>query len=234
MYYNSITKFLYLFLASHFIIISFILKLFLHLNLQMVKKHTFNYSRNRKKLGRKEKARLKIRNPVINSAWKYGLSVKANFNRLGLAYDANEVLGITCNQLSANSECDDGGVLKNTQPRKKTSVVKVLEELAEHKKCKPVFISGDDQLFCIYNLEMYAHDDYESMSKDPKNVYQLTPKQIERLINKFKQTMGFQKYLKDKRSGELVISELFDEEELMFHLWFLYRWYIFNAFSNTS
>nr|CAX73964.1 hypothetical protein [Schistosoma japonicum] len=181
----------------------------------MVKKHTFNYSRNRKKLGRKEKARLKIRNPVINSAWKYGLSVKANFNRLGLAYDANEVLGTTCNQLSANSECDDGGVLKNTQPRKKTSVVKVLEELAKHKKCKPVFISGDDQLFCIYNLEMYAHDDYESMSKDPKNVYQLTPKQIERLINKFKQTMGFQKYLKDKRSGELVISELFDEEELM-------------------
>lgn len=37
--------------------------------------------------------------PVINSAWKYGLSVKSNFNRLGLAYDANEALGNNCDQV---------------------------------------------------------------------------------------------------------------------------------------
>ncbi|CAH8577411.1 unnamed protein product [Schistosoma rodhaini] len=176
----------------------------------MGKKHTFSYSRNRKRLGRKEKAKLKIRNPVINSAWKHGLSVKSNFDRLGLAYDANEVLG---NQVLTNGEYDNNdAVTKNMRQRKKTNVVKVLEELAKHKKQKPVFVSEDDQLFCIYNLEMYAEDDFESMSRDPKNVYQLTSKQIERLINKFKQTSGFQNYLKDKQSGELAIDELFNQE----------------------
>ncbi|CAI2729530.1 unnamed protein product [Schistosoma spindalis] len=179
----------------------------------MGKKHTFSYSRNRKRLGRKQKAKLKIKNPIINSAWKYGLSVKSNFNRLGLAYDANEVLGNNCDQVLTNGEYDDNdAVTKNMRRQKKTNVVKVLEELAKHKKQKPVFVSEDDQLFCIYNLEMYAEDDFESMSRDPKNVYQLTPKQIERLINKFKQTTGFQKYLKDKQSGELDIDELFNVE----------------------
>uniref|UniRef100_A0A3Q0KIT2 Nucleolar protein 16 n=1 Tax=Schistosoma mansoni TaxID=6183 RepID=A0A3Q0KIT2_SCHMA len=88
----------------------------------MGKKHTFSYSRNRKRLGRKEKAKLKIRNPVINSAWKHGLSVKSNFDRLGLAYDANEVLG---NQVLTNGEYDNNdAVTKNMRQRKKTNVVK--------------------------------------------------------------------------------------------------------------
>ncbi|CAH8561306.1 unnamed protein product [Schistosoma curassoni] len=187
----------------------------------MGKKHTFSYSRNRKRLGKKQKAKLKIKNPVINSAWKYGLSVKSNFNRLGLAYDANEALGNNCDQVLTNGEYDDNDAVTKNMPRqKKTNVVKVLEELAKHKKQKPVFVSGDDQLFCIYNLEMYPEDDFESMSRDPKNVYQLTSKQIERLINKFKQTTGFQKYLKDKQSGELAIDELFNEELIFFWLHF--------------
>ncbi|CAH8475905.1 unnamed protein product [Schistosoma turkestanicum] len=185
----------------------------------MGKKHTFSYSRNRKRLGKKQKAKLKIRNPIIDSAWKYGLSVKSNFHRLGLAYDANEVLGIHDDQVIStdnNQYADKDAVTQSTiRPKKKTNVVKALEELTKQKKQKPVFVSGDDQLFCIYNLEMYAENDFESMSRDPKNVYQLTAKQIERLINKFKQTTGFQKYLKDKQSGELVVDELFNNEELM-------------------
>ncbi|VDO70708.1 unnamed protein product [Schistosoma margrebowiei] len=174
----------------------------------MGKKHTFSYSRNRKRLGKKQKAKLKIKNPVINSAWKYGLSVKSNFNRLGLAYDANEALGNNCDQVITNGERDYSLFIQYVLHY---SII-VLEELAKHKKQKPVFVSEDDQLFCIYNLEMYPEDDFESMSRDPKNVYQLTSRQIERLINKFKQTNGFQKYLKDKQSGELAIDELLNEE----------------------
>ncbi|CAH8566924.1 unnamed protein product [Heterobilharzia americana] len=174
----------------------------------MAKKSNFSYSRNRKKLGRKEKAKLKIKNPVVDSAWKPGLSVKSNFTRLGLAYDANEVLGVPHSQMHAGIVMQK----QEAQSRKKSTVVKVLEELAKHKKQKPVFVSEDDQLFCIYNLETYVEDDYASMSRDPKNVYQLTPRQIERLINKFKQTNGFRKYINDKKSGELIVSHLFDEE----------------------
>ncbi|CAH8289852.1 unnamed protein product, partial [Heterobilharzia americana] len=170
----------------------------------MAKKSNFSYSRNRKKLGRKEKAKLKIKNPVVDSAWKPGLSVKSNFTRLGLAYDANEVLGVPHSQHLTDACRDSDAGTRGTKSRKKTTVVKVLEELAKHKKQKPVFVSEDDQLFCIYNLETYVEDDYASMSRDPKNVYQLTPRQIERLINKFKQTNGFRKYINDKKSGELI------------------------------
>ncbi|CAH8857447.1 unnamed protein product [Trichobilharzia szidati] len=178
----------------------------------MAKKNNFSYSRNRKKLGRKEKARLKIRNPVVDSAWKHGLSVKSNFNRLGLAYDANEVVGMPWNHVNSTVHAAARDDDDDPQFQKDTTVVKMLEELSKHKKQKPVFVSEDDQLFCIYNLEMYAEDDYLSMSRDPKNVYQLTPKQIERLIKKFKQTAGYQKYLKDKESGDLILEHLFNEE----------------------
>ncbi|OON22761.1 hypothetical protein X801_01335 [Opisthorchis viverrini] len=113
----------------------------------MSKKKSFRYSRNAKKLRRKEKARLKIKNPIIDSAWKHGLSVKSNFNRLGIAYDPNEVLKISSRQ---------------------------------------------------------------AMSRDPKNVYQLTPKQLQRLIGKFKKTPGYQQYLSQKETGTFSVADVYD------------------------
>ncbi|KAA3682425.1 uncharacterized protein DEA37_0005413 [Paragonimus westermani] len=169
----------------------------------MAKKHSFRYSRNAKKLRKKEKARLRIKNPIVDSAWKHGLSVKSNFNRLGIAYDSNEVLKIPSR-----------GFLQGTQEsipavQKKTKVVEALEEVAQQSKKKPAYISEDDQLFCLYNLELYG-DDFQAMTRDPKNVYQLTSKQLERLIDKFKKTPKYQTYLENKRAGTFNIADIYD------------------------
>lgn len=49
------------------------------------------------------------------------------------------------------------------------------------------------------------------MSMDIKNVYQLTPRQIERLMNKFKETKGYLKYLKHKEEGDMeFINNMID------------------------
>ncbi|KAG5451951.1 Nucleolar protein 16 [Clonorchis sinensis] len=169
----------------------------------MSKKKSFRYSRNAKKLRRKEKARLKIKNPIIDSAWKHGLSVKSNFNRLGIAYDPNEVLKISSRQFFK------GTTDSIPKVQKKTKVVLALEEAAKHAKTKPTYQSEDNQLFCMYNMEVHGAD-FLAMSRDPKNVYQLTPKQLERLIGKFKKTPGYQQYLSQKETGTFSVADVYD------------------------
>ena len=83
----------------------------------------------------------------------------------------------------------------------KSSVVETLEVEA----CKPVHKSfnhnENDKLWCIYMLEKFG-DDYVSMTKDHKNYYQYTPKQIKKQINQFKNMKcHYQKYLIDKSNG---------------------------------
>ncbi|TGZ59827.1 hypothetical protein CRM22_008837 [Opisthorchis felineus] len=118
----------------------------------MSKKKSFRYSRNAKKLRRKEKARLKIKNPIIDSAWKHGVSVKSNFNRLGIAYDPNEVLKFSSRQFFK------GTTDSIPKVQKKTKVVMALEEAAKHAKTKPTYQSEDNQLFCMYNMEVHGTD----------------------------------------------------------------------------
>lgn len=48
------------------------------------------------------------------------------------------------------------------------------------------------------------------MAKDQRNVYQHTPKQLEKLINKFKNTAGYAQYLERKQSGTFDITAIFD------------------------
>ncbi|CAL8069505.1 unnamed protein product [Calicophoron daubneyi] len=169
----------------------------------MGKKNNFNYTRNRKKLRHKEKAKIRIKNPIIKSAWNHEVSMKSNFDRLGISYDPNNVLKISSRSFF-KGEAD-----KIPRLHKKTRVVEALEEAAKHAKVKPIYVSEDDQLFCMYNLEMHG-DDFLAMSRDPKNMYQLTPKQLEHSIAKFKQTPRYSAYLKEKEAGTFDITAFYD------------------------
>ncbi|VDD76709.1 unnamed protein product [Mesocestoides corti] len=111
------------------------------------------------------------------------LSIKDNFAKLGLAFNSNEAV-------------QDAVILfflvSRPRPRSKRRPLKVigafclhlyleLKRVKQWKKCREKFISEDDRLFSMYLLEIYG-DDYVAMSKDPKNVYQLTPLQMKRIM----------------------------------------------------
>ena len=83
-----------------------------------------------------------------------------------------------------------------------------LKNLKHTKKARDRFISQDDSLFCIYMIEFYG-DNYDAMSLDPRNAYQLTPSQINRLINVFRRSKYFPQYLEDKKNDKLSVLELF-------------------------
>ncbi|VDM02245.1 unnamed protein product [Schistocephalus solidus] len=85
-------------------------------------------------------------------------------------------------------------------------------ELKKVKSCskqREKFISEDDRLFSMYMMELYG-DDHKAMSRDPKNVYQLTPTQIRRLIERFRASSYFEDYLVQKNNNSLRVLELYD------------------------
>ncbi|THD24044.1 Nucleolar protein 16 [Fasciola hepatica] len=194
----------------------------------MGKKKGFSYSRNLKKRRQKEKGKLKIRNPIINSAWKHGQSMKSNFSRMGIAHDPNEVLKIPSRAVYVTSvtlciisfsKGKQKRLLKFGSELEWLKVkffskfyppsITALEEAAKHSKKKSAYFSDDDGLFCIYNLETHGSD-FVKMARDPRNVYQHTPKQLERLIEKFKKTTGYVQYMERKQAGTFDITAIFE------------------------
>lgn len=71
------------------------------------------------------------------------------------------------------------------------------------------FISEDDRIFCIYLMELYG-EDYGAMYRDPRNVYQLTPTQIKRLISAFRKSKYYAQYLRDKSENSFNVLELYE------------------------
>jgi hypothetical protein len=62
--------------------------------------------------------------------------------------------------------------------------------------------------FCIYMIEKHG-EDYVKMTRDHKNYYQETPKQIKRRINQFKNmNKAYEKYLLDKQNGVDFLAKL--------------------------
>ncbi len=84
-----------------------------------------------------------------------------------------------------------------------------LKNVQTFSKKREKFISEDDRLFSMYLLELYG-DDYKAMCRDPKNVYQLTPAQIKRMIGTFKESSYYPQYLTDKQNNNLNVLELYE------------------------
>ncbi|VDM02244.1 unnamed protein product [Schistocephalus solidus] len=162
-------------------------------------KNTFDYTKDRRKLRRKEKKPIVIKNPILQKSWMHNMSVKANFQKLGLAFNPNQAV-------------EDLGSEGKSKFSTETSTVKGFVELKKVKSCskqREKFISEDDRLFSMYMMELYG-DDHKAMSRDPKNVYQLTPTQIRRLIERFRASSYFEDYLVQKNNNSLRVLELYD------------------------
>ncbi|KAM7540379.1 hypothetical protein Aperf_G00000024014 [Anoplocephala perfoliata] len=162
----------------------------------MGRKVAFDYTKDRRKERRKQKKEVIVQNEIIKRSWDNHLSVKSNFKRFGLLFNPNETIH------RSDSEIEDEEI-------RETKTIKELKNVKNSKKRRERFISEDDRLFCMYMLELYGSD-YESMSRDSKNVYQLTPTQIQRKIEVFRRSKHFKRYLNDKKSNNLHVLELYE------------------------
>ncbi|CDS40429.1 Ribosome biolocus tagsis protein Nop16 [Echinococcus multilocularis] len=163
----------------------------------MGRRSGYDYRKNRKKSLRKKYKRFIVQNSIIRKSWNDRLSVRANFNRIGLVFDPNET---TCNTVSRKEEVE--GLAD-------PSVIRELKNMKKSKRKRERFISEDDRIFCIYLLELYG-EDYGAMCRDSRNVYQLTPTQIERMIRIFRESKYYPRYLKDKSDNNLHVLELYE------------------------
>merc|ERR1712071_36695 len=97
-----------------------------------------------------------------------GKSVKQNMDNLGVAVDANNSVK----------------PIKQDEATPTATVAKLVAEAAIVKP--PTFRFSLEQVKWITSmLDKYNDYDFKAMARDPKNVFQETPKQIEKKVRKF-------------------------------------------------
>ncbi|XP_050545053.1 nucleolar protein 16-like [Daktulosphaira vitifoliae] len=149
---------------------------------------------NKKALRRKMKKRMpKVTFPLIKDLWDDKASVRKNLRNFGLTNDPSRSIltGFVSNQSQENAPMEGTGnsvvqITRQKKNRKPTKVIKKLEEEAKKpRKLKQITIPPGTIKFLTYLMEKYGNN-YKEMTKDPKNVYQMTWKQIRAKILIFK------------------------------------------------
>ncbi|KHN86130.1 Nucleolar protein 16 [Toxocara canis] len=172
-----------------------------------------NASAAKKKALKKRRIAAKCASKEILNEWIKNKTLKQNLESMGLVYDANKAIPI---QQEENEEMDIeeasaqgsikeqkerlrkkkyGGV--NVDRAKAARVINALEREVKREekrlsKGRQYRLLQQDIDFCLYMIQRHG-DDYESMARDAKNLYQDTPKQIQRKIRIFKQSPEYQR-----------------------------------------
>ena len=157
------------------------------------KSQKFQYNRNRKRIRKTQESErnenIKVNCETLKANWDARKPVKENMARMGLAFDANQAAPIASVKQklikSAKGIIEEDEELSQENKKKASKVVKELQKEAESIQKRQTFrFSKEEVKFITFMLDKHG-DDFKAMNRDPKNVYQLTPKQIERKIVKF-------------------------------------------------
>lgn len=163
----------------------------------------YNYGTDRRKQWKNSKKLPDIKCKEIKESWDKRKSVAKNLADMGLSANPNKTIHIkTAKELITPMDLDGTGkeVQQKAKPMKE-HVVQMMEIDASRPAAKTNKLSEPDVLFCTYMLDKYG-DDFKAMTRDPKNHYQETAKQIKKKINMFKNTASqYEAYLKSK--GEI-------------------------------
>jgi len=150
-------------------------------------KFRFKYNSIRRKY-RKSKKGATAQNEAIKSAWNSSKTAKQNLEGMGLMYDLNK-FGKSNMENRDVEEMDvaEAQTLAGNQRQKipTSAVCERLEKEAKAEMPRTLRLSQTDLRFCIRMMEKHGSD-YEAMSFDPLNHYQLTAAQIKRKIELFK------------------------------------------------
>uniref|UniRef100_A0A8C4QN23 Nucleolar protein 16 n=1 Tax=Eptatretus burgeri TaxID=7764 RepID=A0A8C4QN23_EPTBU len=167
----------------------------------------FDYSKDRKKLYRKTKRKMKphISCATIREAWDGRKNAAKNMAEMGLVTDPNIALPLSHDQ--GSTSLGDETLPMETdvitvQPPKKAHVVKALTEEASHRAISSLTLSREIIMFVQHMVATHG-ENYKAMSRDDRNYYQETPRQIRRKIILYRQHYAndwetFQKQQKER------------------------------------
>ncbi|CAG9535072.1 unnamed protein product [Cercopithifilaria johnstoni] len=176
-----------------------------------------NYSKSsviaKKKAMKRRKAMNGITCKEMRTAWNKNATIKQNMKVMGLAYDSNKLFPLRpkisnqCEKMEMDDPKLHGSIKSQMLKAKPASagskikkVIAALEKEAEEeeirqKKGRGYRLLARDIEFCVYMIERHG-EDYEKMSRDARNIYQDTPKQIQRKIRIFMQSPEYPVYQK--------------------------------------
>ncbi|PAV64552.1 hypothetical protein WR25_01650 isoform A [Diploscapter pachys] len=157
----------------------------------------------KKKQDKKKLSRSTVK--VIKKAWDSTKTARTNIQEMGLAFDPNETIPIRqparpyIDPVSYEDEAQMGTEIVHVKPPKtrikptKTDVVEKMEEeirSLEEKRAAEDRVQGQsdrDTQLCIYLDERYGGD-FKAAARDPRNLFQYTPKQIEKKMKLYKKS----------------------------------------------
>ncbi|KAM0730644.1 Nucleolar protein 16 [Formica fusca] len=160
---------------------------------KLKRKKKFNPNVNRKRLRNKLQKLPIISCDPIKKAWTNTKSTRINLKEMGLAYDANEAVQIPNvkremleeakrivreDDSSSDHEAEDAIPIKS-------HVMENLEAETKAPRERRFSLPKGEAQFLTYLIKKYG-EDYKAMSRDKKNHYQLTWKQIRAKIKMFK------------------------------------------------
>lgn len=168
-----------------------------------------------KKLKRNTTEGCAIGNAHVRADWNRKQKADTNFAKMGIAMDPNKVLTVPkpynieiLDVLNLNDGNDGTKHPRKPVEKSLNTIDKIAEtvqvqndrnyEMFKSKKgsCK---IGGDDILLVKMFLDKYDKDDYKGMARDPRNHYQLTPKEIKGKVRSFcEDPLVFVPYCREK------------------------------------
>lgn len=162
---------------------------------KLKRKKKFNANVNRKRLRNKLRKEFlpSIECDQIKEEWTRTKSTRVNLRDMGLAYNANEAIQIPNSKHEMLEEAkriireDESLSDQETEAATpaKSHVTKKLEAEAKVPRVRLLKLPKGQAQFFTYLIKRYG-EDYEAMSRDKKNHYQLTWKQIRAKIKMFK------------------------------------------------
>ena len=132
----------------------------------------------------------------MKESWDNKSSVRTNMTKMGICFDANQALKHKSNKAIFTGRVErkpdsvhENATAHQNNPVKtiESAVIKRLEVKAAEARAsiKHSFRFAKEQVRWItYCIDTHG-DDFKAMAKDPKNIWQETPKQIRQKILKF-------------------------------------------------
>ncbi|XP_011693283.1 PREDICTED: nucleolar protein 16 [Wasmannia auropunctata] len=161
---------------------------------KLKKKKKYNQNVNRKRLRNKLRKQPNIPCDQIKKEWENTRSCRVNLKEMGLAYDANETVRIpnvkhemleeAKRKVAGDEDPSDREDEGTDVTAAKSHVAEKLEAEAKAPRERLLRLPKGQAEFFVYLIKKYG-EDYEAMSRDKKNHYQLTWKQIRAKIKMF-------------------------------------------------
>lgn len=123
----------------------------------------------------------------MKEQWNHKESIKNNLESMGIAFDANKVIKQKSKKQDLIEKVTGTVEDQSSGSAPASQVVEKLEAQvaeAEANKKSNFRFTKEQVKWITYCLDKHG-DDFKAMAKDPKNIWQETPKQIKQKVLKF-------------------------------------------------